>query len=56
MISYIDYAKFGREIPVLDPIFLSLSSTFQAEAEIEAAEKLVWSNIEKFIMRLKFQK
>ena len=49
MISYIDYSKFGRELPVLDPIFLSLSSSFQNDAQIDAAEKLVWGNIENFI-------
>ena len=49
MISYIDYAKFSKEISVLDPIFLSLSSSFQNAAQIDAAEKLVWSNIEKLV-------
>jgi hypothetical protein len=49
MISYIDYTKFGKEVSVLDPIFLSLSSSFQNAAQIEAAESLVWSNIESFI-------
>ena len=56
MISYIDYAKLGREVSQLDPIFLSLSSSFQNAAQIDAAESLVWSNIENFIVRLKFQK
>jgi len=49
MISYIDYAKFGREISVLDPIFLSLSSSFQNADQIEKAEMLVWLNIEKLV-------
>ncbi len=49
MISYIDYAKFGKEISVLDPIFLSLSSSFQNASQIEKAEGLVWSNIEKLV-------
>jgi hypothetical protein len=49
MISYIDYTKFGKEVSVFDPIFLSLSSSFQNAAQIEAAESLVWSNIESFI-------
>ena len=50
MISYIDYAKFGREVSVFNPIFQSLSSSFQDAAQIEAAEKLVWSNIESFVL------
>jgi hypothetical protein len=49
MISQIDYNKFGREISSLNSIFLSLSSCFNQAEEIEQAEKLVWSNIEKFI-------
>ena len=49
MISYIDYAKFGKEISVFDPIFLSLSSSFQDVAQLDAAERLVGSNIEKFV-------
>jgi hypothetical protein len=49
MISYIDYAKFGREVSVLDPIFLSLSTSFQNTSEIDAAESLIWLNIESFI-------
>ena len=39
MISYIDYAKFGREISPLNSIFLSLSSSFKNAEEIEAAER-----------------
>jgi hypothetical protein len=50
MISYIDYKKMDREVSVLDPIFLSLSSSFQTATEIDAAEKMVWSNIEKMIL------
>ena len=49
MISYIDYAKFGREISPLNAIFLSLSSSFKNAEEIETAENLIWSNIENFI-------
>ena len=49
MISQIDYNKFGREISPLNSIFLSLSSCFNQSEEIAQAEKLVWSNIEKFI-------
>ena len=49
MISYIDYAKFGREVSPLNSIFLSLSSSFKNAGEIDAAEKLIWSNIENFI-------
>ena len=49
MISHIDYKKFGRDVSPLNTIFLSLSSLFKDAKEIEAAEKLVWSNIEKFI-------
>jgi hypothetical protein len=49
MISYIDYAKFGIEISPLNAIFLSLSSSFKNAEEIEAAERLIWSNIENFI-------
>jgi len=49
MVSYIDYAKFGREVSPLNSIFLSLSSSFKNAGEIEAAEKLIWANIENFI-------
>jgi hypothetical protein len=49
MISYIDYKKFGRDVSPLNTIFLSLSSLFKDAKEIEAAENLLWSNIEKFI-------
>jgi hypothetical protein len=53
MISYIDYAKFGWEVSPLNSIFLSLSSSFKNAEEIEAAEKLVWSNIESFVFTYK---
>ncbi|MGP8154447.1 MAG: hypothetical protein ACLQBQ_09975, partial [Smithella sp.] len=49
MISYIDYAKFGREISPLNAIFLSLSSSFKNSGELETGERLIWSNIENFI-------
>ena len=49
MISYIDYAKFGREISPLNAILMSLSSVFKNVEELEAAEKLIWANIENFI-------
>jgi hypothetical protein len=49
MISRIDYEKFGRTISPLNTIFLSLSSCFNHRDEIEQAEKLLWSNLEKFI-------
>lgn len=49
MISQIDYNQFGREVSPLNSIFLSLSSCFNQAEEIAQAEKLVWSNIEKFI-------
>jgi hypothetical protein len=49
MISHIDYEKFGRELSPLNAIFLSLSSEFHDALEIEAAEKMVWTNIEKFL-------
>ena len=49
MISYIDYAKFGREVSPLNAIILSLSSSFINAGEIEAAENLIWANIENFI-------
>ena len=48
MISYIDYARLGREISKFDTIFLSLSSAFKNAQEIELAEKLIWSNIQNF--------
>ena len=48
-ISQIDYNKFGREISPLNTIFLSLSSCFNQAEEIAQAERLVWSNIERFI-------
>jgi hypothetical protein len=49
MICYIDYAKFGREVSPLNAIFLSLSSSFKNAGEVDAAERLIWSNIENFI-------
>ena len=49
MISRIDYANYGREKSPLDSIFLSLSSCFNHSDEIEQAENLVSSNLEKFI-------
>ena len=49
MISYIDYKKFGRDVSPLNTIFLSFSSLFKGAKEIEVAENLLWSNIEKFI-------
>jgi hypothetical protein len=49
MVSRIDYEKFGRESSPLNTIFLSLSSCFNYGEEIDQAEKLLWSNIEKFI-------
>jgi hypothetical protein len=49
MISYIDYAKFGRDISPLDSIFMSLSSSFNNAAEIDQAQNLIWSNIEEFL-------
>jgi hypothetical protein len=51
MISHIDYAKFGRDVSPLNAIFLSFSSSFENVEEIETAERLIWSNIEKFIVR-----
>jgi hypothetical protein len=49
MIDHIDYAKFGRELSPLNAIFLSLSSSFKNAEELDAAEAMIWSNIEKFI-------
>jgi len=49
MISYIDYARLGKEISKFNTTFLSLSSAFKNVQEIELAEKLVSSNIENFI-------
>ncbi len=49
MISHIDYEKFGRDISPLNAIFLSLSSEFHDVAELEAAENMVWKNIETFL-------
>ncbi len=49
MISHIDYEKFGRDISPLNAILLSLSSEFHNADELAAAEKMIWSNIEKFV-------
>ena len=49
MISYIDYAKLGREISPLDKIFMSLSSTFKNTQEIEEAEDLIMANMRRFV-------
>ena len=49
MISYIDYAKYGREISPLDKIFMSLSSTFKNAQEMETAEDLVMGNVRQFV-------
>lgn len=49
MISHIDYEKFGRAVSPLNAIFLSLSSSFNNDLEIEQAQNLIWSNIEKFL-------
>lgn len=49
MISYIDYARFGKETSIFNTIFLSLSSIFKNAQEIELAEQLIWSNIKNFV-------
>jgi len=49
MISHIDYEKFGRDISPLNSILLSLCSAFESREELEAAEKMIWSNIQEFI-------
>ena len=51
MISHIDYEKFGRNISPLNSILLSLCSSFENTTELEAAEGMIWANIEKFIVR-----
>lgn len=51
MISHIDYEKFGRDISPLNAIFLSLSSVFEDTGQLDNAEKMIWSNIEKFVVR-----
>jgi hypothetical protein len=48
MVSRINYEKFGRKRSPLDPIFLSLSSCFRESGDIEQAENLILTNIEKF--------
>lgn len=49
MISHIDYEKYGREVSPLNPILLSLCSSFQDAAGLEAAEGMIWRNIENFV-------
>lgn len=49
MISHIDYEKFGRSISPLNSILLSLCSSFKNAEELEAAESMIWSNIENFV-------
>jgi len=49
MISHIDYGKFGRDVSPLNSILLSLCSVFESGEELEAAEKMIWSNIEDFV-------
>lgn len=49
MISHIDYEKFGRSVSPLNSILLSFSSSLNTAGELEAAEKMIWSNIEKFV-------
>jgi hypothetical protein len=51
MISHIDYEKFGRNISPLNSILLSLCSSFENATELEAAEGMIWANIERFIVR-----
>ncbi|MBI4764206.1 MAG: hypothetical protein HY787_06345 [Deltaproteobacteria bacterium] len=48
MISRIDYEIFDQVRSPFDPIFLSLSSCFSQADEIEQAENLIRTNIEKF--------
>jgi len=48
MISYIDYARCGRETSPFDRIFMSLSSVFHNAGEIAAAEELVRNNMLRF--------
>ncbi len=50
MISHIDYEKFGREISSLNSILLSLCSSFTSKEELAEAEKMIWSNIESFVV------
>ena len=49
MISHIEYEKYGREISPLNSILLRLCSYFKDAAQLAAAEKMIWSNIESFI-------
>jgi hypothetical protein len=51
MISHIDYEKLGREISPLNPILLSLSSEFSNADQLDAAERMIWGNIEEFVSR-----
>lgn len=53
MISYIDYARFGREISSFDKIFMSLSSVFNSAGEIDSAENMVRENVQKFTAEYK---
>jgi len=49
MISHIDYERFGYRTSVFNSIFLSLSSVFRSAQEIEQAEEMIASNMERFI-------
>ncbi|MBN1363759.1 MAG: hypothetical protein JW976_03045 [Syntrophaceae bacterium] len=49
MISHIDYEKWGREISPLNSILLSLCSYFKDAEELNAAEEMIWSNIERLV-------
>jgi hypothetical protein len=50
MISHINYEKFGKDISPLNPILLSLCSSFKNAEELEAAEEMIWANIESFVV------
>jgi len=49
MVSHIDYEKFGRDLSPLNALLLSLSSEFRHGGEVDLAEKMIWSNIERFV-------
>ncbi|HOC60122.1 MAG: hypothetical protein KBA28_10945 [Syntrophaceae bacterium] len=49
MISHIDYEKFGRPISPLNAILLSLSSEFHNAEELEEAENLIESNLQRLV-------
>lgn len=49
MVNYIDYGKFNRSPSPFNNIFLSLSSEFNSKEEIDRAEEMVRSQIDKFI-------